>query len=83
LGAHSRRIGYIDHMTKLDAVLERIWLRIVRRVAAQANTPLAAPLEGDGPLRRFVVSQTPYIVFCLIEDDELGVEAVMQAAQNR
>jgi hypothetical protein len=29
------------------------------------------------------VSQTPHIVVCLIEDDELGVEAVMHAAQNR
>lgn len=62
---------------------ERIWLRIVRRVAAQADTPLAAPLEGDGPLRRMVVTQTPYLVFYLVEGDELRVEAVMHAAQNR
>lgn len=61
---------------------ERIWLRIVQRVADQVSTPLAAPLERGGPLRRLVITRTPYLVFYLVEGDEFRVEGVTHAAQN-
>ena len=62
---------------------QRIWVRIVQRVASQTIMPLAAPLEGEGPARRLVITRTPYIVLYQVADDELRVEAVFHAAQNR
>jgi plasmid stabilization system protein ParE len=61
----------------------RIWLRIVERVANQITMPFAAPVDGDGPARRLIVSGTPYIVLYCVVDDELRVEAVFHSSQDR
>lgn len=60
-----------------------MWLRIHDRVALQASMPLAAPIHGNGPARKLVVSGTPYIVFYVIEGETLKVEQVLHGAQNR
>jgi plasmid stabilization system protein ParE len=61
----------------------RMWLRIVERVANQAETPFAAPLERGGPARILVVSQTPYVLTYLVEGDELRVLTVHHGAQRK
>lgn len=62
---------------------ERIWLRVVARVADQAAMPFAAPMDGDGPLRRLVVSGTPYLVLYEVLGDELRIEAVFHSSRMR
>jgi plasmid stabilization system protein ParE len=60
-----------------------MWVRIVERVANQAETPFAAPLERSGPARSLVVSQTPYVVTYIVDGDELRVLTVQHAAQRK
>lgn len=61
----------------------RIWVRIVERVANQADMPFAAPLERGGPARSLVVNQTQYVVTYLVDGDELRVLTVQHAAQRK
>lgn len=62
---------------------ERIWIRIVERVADLAEMPLAYPIEGDGPLRRLVVTRTPYVVLYNVVDNEIRIEAVFHMSRDR
>lgn len=62
---------------------ERIWVRIVERVTDLAEMPLAYPIDGDGPLRRLVVTRTPYVVLYGVTDDEVRIEAVFHMSRER
>lgn len=64
------------------AAAERVWARIYDRVARLADMPFAAPIHGDGPTRKLVISGTPYLVFYLVDHDVIKVEQVRHAAQN-
>lgn len=61
----------------------RIVSRILRRVADQAHTPHAAPIEREGPERCLVVAKTPYVVVYDLNDDVLRVVALYHHAQKR
>lgn len=64
------------------AAAERIWVRIYDRVTRQADMPFAAPVHGEGPARRLVVSGTAYLVFYVVDGGVLRIEQVLHAAQN-
>ena len=59
------------------------WIEKEWRVADQATTPFAAPLERGGPVRRLVVTKTPYIIAYRIVGDELRVLTVHHGARRR
>lgn len=62
---------------------ERIWVRIAERVADLADMPLAYPIDGDGLLRRLIVTRTPYVVLYNVVDDEVRIEAVFHMSRDR
>lgn len=72
--------AYIEQHSPRAA--EKIWLRIYERVGQQADFPLAAPLYGDGPVRKLVISGTPYIVLYRVDGDVLKVEQVVHGARD-
>jgi toxin ParE1/3/4 len=62
---------------------KRVINRILERVAAQVHSPLAAPIEREGPERRLVVTRTPYLVMYDVSGEALRVVAIYHAMQQR
>jgi plasmid stabilization system protein ParE len=74
---------YDYHASRSPAAAARIVLRIKYGVDLAATQPFAAPVFGRGPLRKLVITQTRYLVFYTIEQDELSVEAVFHGSRRR
>jgi plasmid stabilization system protein ParE len=81
----------LNHLHKIQIYIlrhsprgaDRVWVRIVQRVAEQAEMPFAAPLERGGPVRKLVVTKTPYIVTYHVVGDEMRVLTVQHGARRR
>lgn len=65
------------------AAAERVLQRIRERVDALAIFPLASPALQDVPMRRLVVTRTPYIVYYTVRGENIVIEAVFHRAQDR
>lgn len=83
-------VAAADDLDRIQAYLEPhsaraargMWVRIHERVGALSAFPLSAPVHGEGPMRKLVVTGTPYIVLYLVDDKAVRIEAIFHSAQN-